>query len=247
MADAHETRVDHIEDQKQADDEVRQLVDAIATHVVVLNRDGRRLYANRAVLEYHGYTQQQFLTVDHRECFHHDDFEPYERLRGAAIAEGKGWEAEVRLRRRDGQYRWFLMRSNPLRDDQGRVIRFYLARTDIEDRKTTECALEREKDRLGLMLEFTNKLVTKLDLRDLLRTVAASVRRVIPCDLVAIFLPDSNPDVLRSTLAGRVFRTGEAWSGTDTHKATIRMRHALDWAVIAMENSIAIATVLCLI
>ena len=166
-------------------------------------------------------------------------------LREDAIARGKSWEAEVRLRRRDGQYRWFLMRSNPLRDGQGRVIRFYLGRTDIEDRKTAERALQRERDRLGLMLDFTNKLVTKLDLRDLLRTVAGSVRRVVPCDLVAIFLPDdSNSGLLRSfvvdfpaskgfileegplpsskrsisideTLAGRVFRTGKAWAGTD--------------------------------
>jgi len=135
-----------IHDRKQAEAELRQLVDAVPQHIVVLDGQGQRLHANQAALDYHGYTQDQFLEVDHSECFHHDDLEAYERLREDAITSGKSWEAEIRLRRRDGQYRWFLMRSNPLRDDQGRVLRFYLARTDIEDRKRAEEALHRIND-----------------------------------------------------------------------------------------------------
>jgi PAS domain S-box-containing protein len=135
-----------IHDRKQAEAELRQLVDAVPQHIIVLDGQGQRLYANQAALDYHGYTLDHFLAVDHSECFHHDDLAAYDRLRENAIASGNSWEAEVRLRRRDGQYRWFLMRSNPLRDDQGRVIRFYLARTDIEDRKTAERALQRSND-----------------------------------------------------------------------------------------------------
>jgi PAS domain S-box-containing protein len=127
-----------IHDRKQAEAELRQLVDAVPQHIVVLDRDGQRLHANQVVLDYHGLSLQEFLTVDPSHCFHPEDLESYDRLRQSCLATGKPWEAELRLRRKDGQYRWFLMRAKPLRDDQGQVIRWYLARTDIEDRKQAE-------------------------------------------------------------------------------------------------------------
>jgi PAS domain S-box-containing protein len=127
-----------IHDRKQAEAELRQLVDAVPQHIVVLDTDGQRLHANQVVLDYHGLSLQEFLTVDPSHCFHPEDLESYDRLRQSCLATGKPWEAELRLRRKDGQYRWFLMRAKPLRDDQGQVIRWYLARTDIEDRKQAE-------------------------------------------------------------------------------------------------------------
>jgi len=51
---------------------------------------------------------------------------------------------EVRLRKADGSYRWFLARYNPVRDDKGQVIRWYVAATDIEDRKQAEDRLRSE-------------------------------------------------------------------------------------------------------
>jgi hypothetical protein len=50
----------------------------------------------------------------------------------------------LRLRRRDGTYRWFLARFNPLRDEQGQIMRWYVAATDIEDRKQAEDRLRSE-------------------------------------------------------------------------------------------------------
>jgi PAS domain S-box-containing protein len=127
-----------IHDRKQAEAELRQLIDAVPQHIVVLDRYGQRLHANQVVLDYHGLSLQEFLTVDPSHCFHPEDLESYDRLRQSCLATGKPWEAELRLRRKDGQYRWFLMRAKPLRDDQGQIIRWYLARTDIEDRKQAE-------------------------------------------------------------------------------------------------------------
>ena len=127
-----------IHDRKQAEAELRQLVDAVPQHIIVLDGEGRRLHANNVALDYHGMTLEEFMVVDYSKCFHHEDLETYERQRQSGIASGEPWEAELRLHSKDGQYRWFLMRANPLRDDQGRVIRWYLARTDIEDRKQAE-------------------------------------------------------------------------------------------------------------
>ena len=134
-----------VEDRKQAQRELQQLVDAVPQHIVVLYGDGRRLYANQVVLDYHGLTLDEFLIEDPASCFQPEDLEKYKRQRDSGIAHGEPWEAEVRLRRKDGQYRWFLIRARPLRDEEGLVIRWYLARTDIEDRKQVEEALRRSE------------------------------------------------------------------------------------------------------
>src|SRR5215469_7487002 len=129
-------------DQGRAQWELEQLVDAVPQHLIVLCGTGRRIYANRAVREYHGMVLGEFLAEDvTARFFHPDDLAHYKRLRDAGIASGAPWEGEARLLRKDGQHRWFLLRANPLVDAQGRVTRWYLSSTDIEDRKQAENAL----------------------------------------------------------------------------------------------------------
>ena len=129
-------------DQGRAQWELEQLVDAVPQHLIVLSGTGRRIYANRAVRDYHGMALEEFLAEDViARFFHPDDLAHYKRLRDAGIASGAPWEGEARLLRKDGQHRWFLLRANPLVDAQGRVTRWYLSSTDIEDRKQAENAL----------------------------------------------------------------------------------------------------------
>jgi PAS domain S-box-containing protein len=135
-----------IEDRKQAQRELQQVVDVVPQHIVVLYGDGRRLYANQATLDYHGLTLDAFLVEPITDCFHAEDLKRYEGQRNSGISSGEPWEAEVRLRRKDGLYRWFLIRARPLRDEQGVVIRWYLARADIEDRKEAERKLQQLVD-----------------------------------------------------------------------------------------------------
>jgi len=102
-----------IEDRKRVQWEIEQLVDAVPQHLVVLSGDGRRLYANKTVRDYHGMTLREFLAEEvPSHCFHPDDVALYMRSRTAGIASGQPWEAEARLRRKDGQYRWFLYRAS---------------------------------------------------------------------------------------------------------------------------------------
>src|SRR5262245_47680426 len=133
----------------RAESELRQLVDAVPQHIIVLDGEGRRLHTNQPVLEYHGYTLEEFLVVDDSRCLHPDDLESFHHRVQAGIASGEAWETEVRLHRKDGQYRWFLIRANPLRDDQRRVVRWYASRTDIEDRKQAEQAMRRSEGYLA--------------------------------------------------------------------------------------------------
>jgi PAS domain-containing protein len=80
-----------------------------------------------------------------RKVIHPDDLPgllvEWQRILGS----GERAEVEARMRRHDGQYRWFLFRPEPLRDESGKIVRWYGTNTDIEDRKRAEDALRRSE------------------------------------------------------------------------------------------------------
>jgi two-component system sensor kinase FixL len=138
--------------------ELRQVLDLTPQHVAVLRPDRSRLYVNRAALDYHGVTLEEWRSSDcltHEEWrnsgphrfFHPDDWDRMASETRSKFLSGSPHETEGRLLRKDGVYRWFLFRYNPMRDEEGRVTRWYVAATDIEDRKQAEAAL-REQARL---------------------------------------------------------------------------------------------------
>jgi len=149
---------------KTSEQELRDIVDAISQTIVVLSPDGRGLYANRPVLDYTGLTAEQVLAPDSRgnpAFFHPEDWARLHDERRQRLSRGVPFEIEWRLRRKDGQYRWFLVRYHPLRDEQGRIIRWYASGTDIDDRKRAEermhnenLALREEVDRASMFEEI---------------------------------------------------------------------------------------------
>jgi formate hydrogenlyase transcriptional activator len=142
-----------IEDRKRAEarawkdeTELRQLIDAIPQHVIVLEPDGSSRYINQVGLDYTGLTLEESLAKDAVARVHHpDDLERVLGERQKAVSHGTPGEVEARILGADGKYRWFLTRINPLRDEQGRVLRWYGTRTDIQDRKQAEDALRRSR------------------------------------------------------------------------------------------------------
>ena len=103
-----------------------------------------RLYVNQATLDYFGFTLEEWRNGDPGRFVHPDDRERLMRETQSKFLSGVPHEAEVRFLRKDGKYRWFLFRWNPLRDEQGRLRRWYVAATDIEDRKQAEQRLQNE-------------------------------------------------------------------------------------------------------
>jgi PAS domain S-box-containing protein len=146
-----------IEERKRAEQrarereaELRRLIDAIPQHVVVLEPDGSFLYVNQVALEYSGLTLEDSWGKDAlAKIFHPGDLERVVGERQHAISRGVPWDAEVRIRRKDGNYRWFIIRLNPLRDEQGRILRWYGTRTDIEDRKRADEAVRQTQAELA--------------------------------------------------------------------------------------------------
>ena len=131
---------------RQSEAELRQLVDVIPQQVFVFGADWNPLFANRRELEYTGLMVREMQSKDMvAGVFHPEDLKKLELARARASSDGAPFEIEARIRGKDGQFRWFLIQDNPLRDEEGNVLRWYGTRTDIEDRKRAEEALRRSK------------------------------------------------------------------------------------------------------
>ncbi|HVN70186.1 MAG TPA: PAS domain S-box protein [Candidatus Binatia bacterium] len=145
-----------VSDKRRAEEELRQLVDVIPQQVFVFGSDWSPLFANRRELEYTGLTPQEAQSKDAvAKIFHPEDLKRLQALRERALSDGAPFEMEARIRGKGGRYRWFLIRDNPLRDEQGRVVRWYGTRTDIEDRKRAEEAWHEAQAELAHITRVT--------------------------------------------------------------------------------------------
>ena len=141
------------EELAKSEAELRTIIDAIPQLIVSLRADGTFLSANQAVLDYTGLTKEEVRTESFGDVFHPEDTERLRDQRDLAISRGVPFEYERRVRRKDGQYRWFLIQYNPLRDHRGELIRWYAAGTDIDDRKRAEDALRASEHELRQMVD----------------------------------------------------------------------------------------------
>ncbi|MFO7448240.1 MAG: sigma 54-interacting transcriptional regulator [Ignavibacteriaceae bacterium] len=133
----------------QNEGEFKQIVEAIPALIIVMSPDGRYLYANKKVLEYTGYTQEDVVAGNFRDrVFHPDDVEHLKQDRMEALRRGLPFEMEQRVLRKDGQYRWFLTRLNPQVDELGKLVRWYATGIDIDDRKHEEERVKKENTAL---------------------------------------------------------------------------------------------------
>src|SRR3989475_12718717 len=124
---------------KASEQEVRAIVDAIPHAISVFSPDGAVLYVNRAFREFTGFTLEDVMASDFRaRLYHPDDLDRVRDERARALPRGVPFETEQRALRKDGEYRWYLVRHYPLRDEQGRLTRWYATGTDIHDRKRAE-------------------------------------------------------------------------------------------------------------
>jgi PAS domain S-box-containing protein len=113
--------------------------------------DGAVEFVNRRWLDYTGFQLEDARGSGWNRAVHPDDRTAFADKARAALAACEPFEAEIRLRRADGAYRWFLMRVEPLRNERGDVVRWYGVSTDIEDRKLAEALLAGEKRLLEMM------------------------------------------------------------------------------------------------
>src|ERR1700730_11751056 len=133
------------------EERLRLIIDTIPTIVWSKLPDGSADFLNKHFREYTGLSLEYGLDWGWMNAFHPDD-----RLKEewrAAFAAGKPFEKAARLRPADGQYRWFLIRAVPLRDEQRNVVHWYGTSSDIEDRKHAEAELRESEARFRLVAD----------------------------------------------------------------------------------------------
>jgi len=131
-----------IEDRKQAEDRVRLIIDTIPMMAWSVRPDGIVDFLNQRWLDYTGLSLEKYVE-DPMGPIHPDDIAKIMEQWKADMVAGKPYEAEMRLRRADGTYRWFLVRTAPLRDKLGNIVKWYGSSTDIDDHKLAEEELRR--------------------------------------------------------------------------------------------------------
>ncbi|MGC1870735.1 MAG: sigma 54-interacting transcriptional regulator [Acidobacteriaceae bacterium] len=167
---------------RQSENELRHILDFTPQQVAVLGPDRTRIYSNQAMLDYLGLNLEQWQSGDNRGPVHPDDWEHMMSETQSKFFSGIPHEAELRLRRKDGTYRWFLFRYNPLRDEQGRIRNWYVSGTDIEDRKQTEQRLQNENVALREEIDRASMFEEIVGTSRALRAVLSRVSKVAPTD-----------------------------------------------------------------
>src|ERR1700674_1835380 len=168
---------------RQDEEELRHITDAIPQTIIVLNPDGKAIYVNRVALEYTGLSLDDVQGDDFRaRVLHPDDVQRLREERHKALSGTAPFENEQRALGKDGKYRWFLFRCNPLLDESGKVIRWYATATDIDDRKRAEDRLRNETVALREEIVRASMFEEIVGSSEPLRKVLAQVSRVAPTD-----------------------------------------------------------------
>ena len=173
---------------RQDEAELHQLINFVPEHVLVMDADGSRLYENQAMWDYFGTSLENIPAKDFYAKFVHpeDVASGILQERERAVARGATWEGELRLRRKDGEYRWFLIRSNPLQDEQGKVIRRYATATDIDDRKRAEERVQKENVALREEIDKASMFEEIIGSSAALKKVLSRISQVAPTEATVL-------------------------------------------------------------
>ena len=166
---------------RKSEREFRQIVDLAPQHVAVLEANGERLYANRMALGYLGMSLEEWLRAPIGSQVHPEDRERLIAF-SSRLSVDSASELEVRLPKKDGTYRWFLARYSPVCDEKGQLLRWYIACTDIQDRKTAEERLRHENIALREEIDETSMFEEIIGNSAALAVVLSRVTKVAASD-----------------------------------------------------------------
>jgi len=207
-------------EEKLRDDEreLRRITDAIPQAIVVLDPSGAPLYANRATLDYTGLSADDVVSPGFREqTFHPEDLERLREERQTALERGLPFEAEMRALRKDGEYRWFLIRYNPFRNEQNQVTRWYATGTDIDDRVRAEERTRNENLALREQIDRNSMFEDIVGSSEALRRVLRQVTKVAPSDSTVLILGETGTgkELIARAIHKRSRRADRAFIGVN--------------------------------
>jgi PAS domain S-box-containing protein len=194
--------------------ELRQMLDFAPQLISVFGPNRERLHINRIALDYLGLSLEEWRQTPHPGAFVHPDDRPRDLdYFDRAVSTGSSYELELRLRKFDGSYRWFLARSNPVLDDKGNVVRWYVASTDIEDRKRTEERMQQENVALREEVDKASMFEEIVGTSPVLRTVLSRISKVAPTDSTVLITGETGTGkelVARSAIAAESAKAAAA-------------------------------------
>lgn len=149
-----EDRINAEEALRTSESDLSMIVETIPALVWCAAPDGALTYVNQRVLEYTGATGDALAQAGWTDFLHPDDLGPTVEAWSRAVATGRLHDFQYRLRRADGEFRWFHVLGQPVRDSEGRVTRWYGLLIDIDDRKNIEEALRITQTRLSRAMQI---------------------------------------------------------------------------------------------
>ena len=159
-----------IDDQKRAQEELRasgaklrRVIDTIPTLSWCNLPDGPNEFLSKGWHDYTGMSPEEAQGWGWSASFHPDDLPPLMKRWQELLVSGESGEIEARIRRHDGEYRWFLIRVAPFHDETGAILRWYGTSTDIHDRKLTDEALRASETNLRQIVDSIPGLVCTMD------------------------------------------------------------------------------------
>jgi two-component system sensor histidine kinase UhpB len=206
---------------QQREDYLRLVIDTIPTMAWSLLPDGTIDFVNLRWMEYTGLNLQEAM-ADQARIVHPEDLPGALEKWFPDMAAGKPHEGEMRLRRADGEYRWFLIRTVPLRDKKGSIVKWYGTSTDVDDRKHAENALRdsgvqlRALTRRLVALQESERKDLARELHDRIGPTLTSLS--INLKLIEEALPPAPGQALAGTLAD---------SRRQIHEASAAMREVI--------------------
>lgn len=156
--DIHEQKI-LVDKMEQKAKELQQITEAIPQLVWTTGPEGRHTYYNRRWYEYTGIGLNQSLKGQWKLTLHPDDVERTRKVWRKCLTSGDPYHIEYRFRRHDGAYRWFIGRAVPLRDKEGKIIRWFGTCTDIHDQKLQRDELNNKNQKLFQINRYLDEFV----------------------------------------------------------------------------------------
>jgi PAS domain S-box-containing protein len=201
------------EELRRSEMEFRQILELVPQHIAVFGPNRERLYANRVALDYLGFSLEEWQQSAGRDKYiHPDDTGRLDGVFGHAIARGSVDELELRIRKRDGSYRWFLTRFIPLHDEEGKITRWYVTGTDIEDRKRAEERLQQENVALREEIDKASMFEEIVGTSKPLKAVLSRIAKVAPTDSTVLIVGETGTgkELIARAVHKRSQRSGRA-------------------------------------
>jgi formate hydrogenlyase transcriptional activator len=203
---------------RESEEEFRRMTDAIPQAIVVLQPDGAFMYANRVAIELTGLERGEVAARGvFLSAFHPEDSARLFAEREAGLLRGEPFQLELRELRKGGEFQWRLIQYNPLRNEQGQIIRWYATGTDIQKQKNVEEKLRNENSALREEIDSSSMFEDIVGSSEALRKVLVQVGKVAPSDSTVLILGETGTgkELIARAIHKRSNRADRAFIGVN--------------------------------